>query len=147
LPPRVEHRRLLCTLGFGDAERPYPMLFARPPGGVPYLGAWPNPNLRRQHELALGRLGLLNVLWNAGSRDTDRERKDDFDFLLGNMLSGSRRGGVLLMHDTMRKDALDASLRRMSEDPAIRVVPLQSGVERKFACLMSDLHSALGAFT
>ncbi|HVJ15502.1 MAG TPA: polysaccharide deacetylase family protein [Polyangiaceae bacterium] len=141
------HRRLLTELGYADGERPYPMLFARPPGGIPYLGSWKNPVFLQQHETALQQLGLLNILWHGGSGDTVPEKKRDFGFLVSNLRYHSRRGGILLIHDQMRHDALRAALARMATDPDIRVVPLLDAVERKFACTGVELSAALPSFT
>ena len=123
------------------------MIFARPPGGIPYIGRASNPAFRQQHETALQRLGLLNVLWHGGSGDTVPDKKGDFGFLVGNLRQHSRRGGILLMHDHMRRDALRSALGRMAADRDIRVVPLREAVERKFACTTSDLHGQLGSLT
>lgn len=136
------HRQLLTETGYGPGERPYPLLYARPPGGIPYLGHW-SDDLRRQHEKALGSLGLLNVLWHGGAGDTDRERARDYGFLVGNLRYASRRGGILLIHDQIEKDALRDALARMAADPEIRVVPLERAVLQKFACGESTLRAAL----
>jgi peptidoglycan/xylan/chitin deacetylase (PgdA/CDA1 family) len=136
------HRRLLTRMGYGATERPYPLLYARPPGGIPYLGKY-SADLRAQHEKALESLGLLNVLWHGGAGDTDPERAGDYGFLVGNLRHASRRGGILLMHDRIKKDALRDALARMAADPEIRVVPLERAVERKFACGEAALRVAL----
>ncbi len=140
------HRRLLTQMGYAEGERPYPLLYARPPGGIPYLGNW-GADLRVQHEKALEKLGLLNVLWHGGAGDTDRERAGDYGFLVGNLRYASRRGGILLLHDQIKKDALGDALARMAADPEIEVVPLERCVERKFACGERALRLALAAST
>jgi hypothetical protein len=96
---------------------------------------------------ALQQLGLLNILWHGGSGDTVPEKKRDFGFLVSNLRYHSRRGGILLIHDQMRHDALRAALARMAADPEIRVVPLLDAVERKFACTAGELSAALPSFT
>jgi peptidoglycan/xylan/chitin deacetylase (PgdA/CDA1 family) len=136
------HRNLLNRMGYGPAQRPCPLLYARPPGGIPYLGNW-SSDLRLSHEKALARLGLLNVLWHGGAGDTDPERARDYGFLVGNLRYASRRGGILLLHDGIKKDALGDALARMAADPEIRVVPLERSVERKFACDERTLRAAL----
>jgi peptidoglycan/xylan/chitin deacetylase (PgdA/CDA1 family) len=135
-------RRILTGMGYSQGERPYPLLYARPPGGIPYLGSW-GADLRFQHEKALERLGLLNVLWHGGAGDTDPERANDYGFLVGNLRYASRRGGILLLHDRIKKDALRDALSRMAADPEIEVVSLERSVERKFACGERALRVAL----
>ena len=87
------------------------------------------------------------MLWHGGSGDTVPDRRRDFGFLVGNLRYHSRRGGIVLIHDQMRHDALRAALAAMAADPKVRVVPLREAVERKFACTVSDLHAELGSLT
>lgn len=137
------HFQLLAERGFDAAHRVYPMLFARPPGGIPYEGHWPQQKMRDEHEAALRRLGMLNILWHGGSGDTVLGKLDDVRFLLENVRFHSKKGGVLLIHDRMRHDALAAALERMAKDPKISVVTLRDVVERKYACSAGELYAAL----
>jgi hypothetical protein len=118
------------------------MLFARPPGGIPYEGHWPKW-MRDQHEAALRHLGLLNVLWHGGSGDTVRGRLDDPQFLLDNVRYHTKKGGILLIHDRMRHDALKAALERLAKDPKIYVTTLKSAVAAKYACASEQLYASL----
>jgi len=136
------HAQLLAEHGYQGSARVYRMLFARPPGGIPYEGRWPAA-MRNEHEAALRRLGLLNVLWHGISGDTVRGRSDDVGFLLQNLRFHSQRGGVLLIHDRMRRDALARALSRMAEDPKIRVETLLQLVESKYACSTTALYDSL----
>lgn len=136
------HLALLVERGFDADHRVYPMLFARPPGGIPYEGRWP-PAMRAEHEAALRHLGLLNVLWHGGSGDTVLGRLNDARFLQENVRYHSKRGGILLIHDRMRYDALARSLRRLAQDGAISVVTLRSAVQAKYACDSGQLYAAL----
>jgi peptidoglycan/xylan/chitin deacetylase (PgdA/CDA1 family) len=136
------HRELVSERGAGD-ERVYPMLFARPPGGIPYEGNWPVQAMRDEHEAALARLGLMNILWHGGSGDTVLGKLDDLGFLLGNMRYHTRQGGVILIHDRMRHDALRASFQRMASDPSIKVRTLRSVIEDKYSCRGKQLYAAL----
>ncbi len=140
------HRTLLEERGGSLTARPYPVVFSRPPGGNPYVGNV-TAEQKATYTEALRRLGLLNVLWHGGSGDTVAGRKHDVHFLSENLRYHSRRGGVLLIHDYMRGDALDASLARMAADRTVRVVPLEEAVSRKFGCSGRELRSALGALT
>lgn len=141
---RIEqnHLELLAERGYGAERRVYPLLFARPPGGMPYEGSWPK-SMRSEHEAALARLGLLTVLWHGISGDTVLGRLDDATFLQRNVRFHSRRGGILLLHDRMRHDAMKASLRTLAGDSALRVVSLRSAVEEKYACSAQALYQAL----
>lgn len=136
------HLQLLAEQGFDARHRVYPMLFARPPGGIPYEGHWPK-SMRDEHEMALRHLGLLNVLWHGGSGDTVRGRLNDPQFLLDNLRFHSKRGGILLIHDRMRHDALKAAFERIASDPKIHVTTLKSAIATKYACAPSDLYASL----
>lgn len=137
------HWQLLAERGFGAAHRVYPMLFARPPGGIPYEGRWTQQQMRAEHEAALRRLGMLNILWHGGSGDTVLGKLDDAGFLLGNVRYHTKKGGVLLIHDRMRHDALKAALERMARDEKIQVITLREVVEAKYACSSGALYAAL----
>jgi peptidoglycan/xylan/chitin deacetylase (PgdA/CDA1 family) len=136
------HLQMLAEHGFDAEHRVYPMLFARPPGGIPYEGHWPKA-MRVEHETALRHLGLLNVLWHGGSGDTVRGKLDDPQFLEDNVRFHSRRGGILLIHDRMRHDALKAAFERLARDPKIHVTTLRSAVAEKYACEPSRLYASL----
>jgi peptidoglycan/xylan/chitin deacetylase (PgdA/CDA1 family) len=136
------HLQLLGERGFDAEHRVYPMLFARPPGGIPYEGHWPK-SMRDEHEAALRRLGLLNVLWHGGSGDTVLGRLDDEQFLLDNVRFHTKRGGILLIHDRMRHDALKAAFERIAKDPRIHVTTLKSAVAAKYACDSGQLYASL----
>lgn len=137
------HLQLLSERGFGEQHRVYPMLFARPPGGTPYEGHWPDKRMRKEHEKALRNLGLMNVLSHGGSGDTVLGKLDDYGFLVGNARYHTKKGGVLLIHDRMKHDALKASLERMANDPKIHVVGLRDAVAEKYACEPGQLYAAL----
>jgi peptidoglycan/xylan/chitin deacetylase (PgdA/CDA1 family) len=135
------HFALLAERGFDAQHRVYPMLFARPPGGIPYEGHWPAKKMREAHESALENLGLMNVLWHGISGDTVLGRLGDYRFLVDNVRYHSKRGGVLLMHDRMRADAMAAVLERIATDPKLRVVTLKSAVAAKYACDPQQLYA------
>lgn len=136
------HLQLLAERGFDAGHRVYPMLFARPPGGIPYEGHWPK-SMRDEHEAALRRLGLLNVLWHGGSGDTVLGRLDDPQFLLDNVRYHTKKGGILLIHDRMRHDALKAAFDRIAKDPKIHVTTLKRAVATKYACDSDRLYASL----
>jgi peptidoglycan/xylan/chitin deacetylase (PgdA/CDA1 family) len=136
------HLQLLGERGFGAGHRAYPMLFARPPGGIPYEGNWPK-SMRDEHEAALRNLGLLNVLWHGGSGDTVLGKLNDSQFLLDNVRYHTKKGGILLIHDRMRHDALKAALERLAKDPKLSVSTLKSAVARKYSCDAGQLYALL----
>jgi peptidoglycan/xylan/chitin deacetylase (PgdA/CDA1 family) len=136
------HLQLLGERGFDAEHRLYPMLFARPPGGIPYEGHWPK-SMRDEHEAALRSLGLLNVLWHGGSGDTVRGKLNDSQFLLDNVRYHTRKGGILLIHDRMRHDALKVALERLAKDPKLHVSTLKSAVARKYSCDAGQLYASL----
>lgn len=136
------HLELLAERGYSAERRVYPMLFARPPGGIPYEGHWPK-SMRDEHEAALRHRGLLNVLWHGGSGDTVRGRLDDAQFLLDNVRYHTKKGGILLIHDRMRADALKEAFERLAKDPKISVTSLREVVATKYACNASTLYASL----
>lgn len=136
------HLQLLGERGFDAEHRVYPMLFARPPGGIPYEGHWPK-SMRDEHEAALRRLGLLNVLWHGASGDTVLGRLDDAQFLLDNVRFHTKKGGILLIHDRMRHDALKTAIERLARDPKIRVTTLRHAAASKYACDAGQLYASL----
>jgi peptidoglycan/xylan/chitin deacetylase (PgdA/CDA1 family) len=136
------HLELLAERGFGAEHRVYPMLFARPPGGIPYEGHWPK-SMRDEHEAALRNLGLLNVLWHGGSGDTVLGKLNDSQFLLDNVRYHTKKGGILLIHDRMRHDALKAALERLAKDPKLTVSTLKSAVAKKYSCDAGQLYASL----
>jgi hypothetical protein len=127
----ARHAALLEDRGHRDGSRPYRVRFSRPPGGGPYLGA--TGSLKRPYTTALARAGMFNVMWHGESGDTNAERKRDSGFLEQNLSFHSRRGGIVLIHDHMRHDALTRALDKMAKDE-ISVISLEQAVERKFGC-------------
>ncbi len=125
------HAELLEDRGYRDGARPYRVKFSRPPGGGPYLGA--SGSLKRPYTTALAGAGMFNVMWHGESGDTNAERKRDSAFLEQNLSFHSHRGGIVLIHDHMRHDALTRALEKMTKDK-IAVVPLEQAVQRKFGC-------------
>ena len=99
--------------------------------------------MRDEHETALRHLGLLNVLWHGGSGDTVLGRLDDSRFLLDNVRYHTKKGGILLIHDRMRHDALQEAFERLARDPKIQVTTLRSAVAAKYACESSQLYASL----
>lgn len=138
------HLQLLAERGFDAEHRVYPMLFARPPGGIPYEGHWPKA-MRDEHEAALRHLGFVNVLWHGGSGDTVHGRLDDVQFLLDNVRFHTKKGGILLIHDRMRADAMKAAFERLAQDPKIYVTSLRDAVATKYACSATAMYASLRA--
>jgi len=137
------HFELLAEHGYSEQQRLYPMLFARPPGGIPYEGHWPSKAMRQEHETALRRLGLMNILWHGGAGDTVLGKLDDFQYLVDNVRYHTRKGGVLLIHDRMRHDAMRAAFDRLTADPKLRVITLRRAVEAKYRCDSAQLYASL----
>ena len=127
----ARHAALIEARGYRDGARPYRVKFSRPPGGGPFLGA--SGSQKRPYAAALARTGMFNVMWHGESGDTNAERKRDSLFLEQNLQYHSRRGGVVLIHDHMRHDALTRALARMAKDE-IAVIGLEQAVQRKFGC-------------
>jgi peptidoglycan/xylan/chitin deacetylase (PgdA/CDA1 family) len=133
---------LLKERGYADGERPYAAAFTRPPAGTPYVGG-SDATQKKNYAEALTRGGWLNVLWNGESGDTNPSKKHDFAYLTSNIRLYSRRGGVLLIHDYVRKDALATALAAMVADDDIEVVPIERAVGEKFGCGSEAVLTAL----
>jgi len=138
----ARHEQLLAEYGFGPGERVHPVLYSRPPGGTPYLGQSPSW-AKDGYDEAMDRLGMVNVMWHGGSGDTDPEKRADFGFLYGNIQHHARRGGVLLIHDYIRRDALASALDFIAGDPSIRVVSIDDAIGRKYGCAAWALRDRL----
>jgi peptidoglycan/xylan/chitin deacetylase (PgdA/CDA1 family) len=136
------HRALLAERGYAGDARPYPLLYSRPPGGGPYV-EYDGAAGAKLHDAALAELGMLNVLWHGASGDTVPEKRGDYAFLTGNMDKQAELGGVLLIHDYIRDDALAHSLARMATTKGVRVVTLDRAVEQKYGCAQTALAEAL----
>jgi len=136
------HARLLAERGYSGGRRPHPVVFSRPPAGTPYVGG-SSAAQKKLYGSALQRLGWLNVMWHGESGDTHPARKHDAGFLTTNLEYHSRRGGIILIHDYIRRGALARSLQAMASDQAIKIVPLESAVERKFQCGSHEVRAEL----
>jgi peptidoglycan/xylan/chitin deacetylase (PgdA/CDA1 family) len=128
----ARHRDLLDARGYDDDQRPYDVLYSRPPGGGPYVQT-DGAAGRALYDQALRRLNMMNVMWHGASGDTVPDKRSDFAFLTSNMEKYSKSGGVLLVHDYMRSDALAHALADMAEG-GVKVVPLADAAVRKVAC-------------
>ncbi|MEJ7729991.1 MAG: polysaccharide deacetylase family protein [Polyangiaceae bacterium] len=139
----ARHRTMLEERGLPPGQRPYDVLYSRPPGGGPYVEHDGAAGVAL-HDAALKELGMVNVLWHGASGDTIPGQRRDRASLTANMNRQARRGGVLLIHDHIRGDALAASLREIDADPALQVMSLDQAVQRKYACAAGGLRAKLG---
>ncbi len=124
-----------------DTARPYPIVYSRPPGGGPYLGA--PGRLRKLNDEALRRVGFLNVLWHDASGDTVDGVRNDPVALQGNLRRSVRRGGVALLHGYIRKDALEAFFGQLDAHDDWQVVSLDSYAQAKYGCSPKAVRHAL----
>lgn len=127
------HSELLVQRGYKDGARPYAVLYSRPPGGGPYVDHDGAAGIALYDE-ALTKLGMVNVLWHGASGDTDPEHRGEFAFLTENIDHYAQHGGVVLIHDYIRTDALAQGLSKMAKDSSIHVIPMQEAIERKYGC-------------
>ncbi|MCA9627822.1 MAG: polysaccharide deacetylase family protein, partial [Myxococcales bacterium] len=145
----ARHFELLRERGYpvlsreDDAARRYPVVYSRPPGGGPYLGS--PKRLRKLNDAALERVGFLNVLWHDASGDTVEGVRNDSTALVGNLQRATRRGGVVLLHDYIRKDALETYLTELDKNDDWQVISLDSYSEAKYGCSPQAMRQALMA--
>ena len=135
------HHQLLSEAGYAGEQRPYEVLYSRPPGGGPYLG--PSQTWQRAlNDTALREAGLVNVMWHDESGDTKADKSRDFTFLTNNLQRAFKRGGVVLIHDFIRQDALATALTALAKSTT-QVVPLGHMVEHKYHCEEQTLRAQL----
>lgn len=128
---------LLAERGYPEGEHVYRMVYARPPGGGPYLTVKPT-RARQVYDEAMARLGLVNVLWHDAAGDTDADQRADVEFLLGNLGRAARRGGVVLLHDGIVHRALVRGLGQLSADRRVSFVGLDQLVREKYGCVAAS---------
>lgn len=106
---RVRHAALLAEHGFSEDSRPYPIKWARPPGGNPYLGHH-NATQRNAFARALAQHDLALVMWNGGSGDSnpqiEKALRQDATRLQKTVRKVAKRGGVYVMHDRIAPESL-----------------------------------------
>lgn len=136
------HEAMLATRGFEGGARPYSILYSRPPGGGPYVEHDGAEGIALYDE-ALTKLGMMNVMWHGASGDTVPGKRSEFGFLTKNMEKYARSGGVLLIHDYIRPDALRTSLDLIASDSAIDVMTMEQAVAHKYACGAASLGGKL----
>lgn len=106
---RVRHAALLAAHGFSEESRPYPIEWARPPGGNPYLGHH-NATQRNAFARALAQQRLSLVMWNGGSGDSnpqiEKALRQDATRLQKTVRKVAKRGGVYVMHDRIAPESL-----------------------------------------
>ncbi len=129
----ARHRALLLERGLEAGARPYTILYSRPPGGGPYVERDGAAGIAL-YDAALAELGMMNVMWHGASGDTVPEKRSDFAFLTENLAKYSEGGGVLLIHDYIRPDALAHALDRMAKSDGVRIETMADAVERKYGC-------------
>jgi hypothetical protein len=127
------HSQLLGKRGFKGGARPYPTVYSRPPGGGPYVEHDGAAGIAIHNE-ALAKTGMMNVMWHGAAGDTVPGKRSDFAFLTKNMNDYAEDGGVLVIHDYIRADALASSLDRIERDPKISVITMAQAVQQKYAC-------------
>ena len=138
---KSRHTSELLHAGYAPGDRPYRTIYSRPPGGGPYVEHDGAAGIAL-YDKALAKLGMVNVMWHSASGDTVPEKRSDFGFLTDNLAKGAKQGGVVLIHDYMRPDALEHSLQQMARG-GVRTVPLASAVAAKYGCAESALATLL----
>lgn len=138
----ARHEALLAKRGLTAGTRAYDVLYSRPPGGGPYVQHDGAAGMAI-HDAALAELSMMNVLWHGASGDTDPAQRSDFGYLTGNMERTATTGGVLLIHDYIRADALSKSLATIAASDDVRVVTMDQAVESKFGCDRQAMSASL----
>jgi peptidoglycan/xylan/chitin deacetylase (PgdA/CDA1 family) len=119
---RDELRRCSDLIGEITGRRP---LFFRPPRG---LVGW---NAIRE----AGRMGMRTVLWSCSSRDWTRP---GVPAITGRVLSGSRRGSIILLHDAKYDDPEEG------RDQTVRALPMIIRGLRRRGYRLASLDELIG---
>jgi peptidoglycan/xylan/chitin deacetylase (PgdA/CDA1 family) len=139
----ARHAALLAGRGFAPGARPHDVVLSRPPGGGPYVEHDGAAGVAL-HDAALAELGLVNVMWHDASDDTVPKLRSDFAFLTANIARAADRGGVVLLHDYIRGDALAHALAALASRDDVRVVPIDEALRHKFGCGAAALAASAG---
>ncbi|MFO0552306.1 MAG: polysaccharide deacetylase family protein [Polyangiaceae bacterium] len=131
---------VLTERGFTDGKRPSVIRYSRPPGGGPFL-AGPDEPGRAIYLRALAKLGYINVMWHGASGDTVEGRLHDVGYLVDQTVSAGKRGGVVLLHDIIDKEALGMVLK-LFEHESIKVVKLEELIVDAPTCVKDPAHPA-----
>ncbi len=130
---RARHAALLQARGYSETHRPHKLRWVRPPGGNPYMGARFLPHQREAFARAADAQGLVLVMWNSGSGDSDPRRsrasRMDPERLSDAIGRAARRGGIFVAHDRIAKDGLIAMLDHaaaLRERGELRLVALDT---------------------
>ncbi len=142
----ARHAALLARRNPATGGSPLPMLYSRAPGGSPYFGSWPDSS-RHYFAVALGRSGMLNVMWDGSSGDSnpsvDASLRENLSYLTGNMISAARQGGILLIHDRIPQAALEIAFDAFADD-RIEVRSLDDLTRERFSCAPVHLAAVQG---
>jgi peptidoglycan/xylan/chitin deacetylase (PgdA/CDA1 family) len=120
-----------------DGQSPHRMIFVRPPGGAPFSTRWRRHH-RRQYARIIRKLGLINVMWDEDSGDSDTmltsaERRDS-DRLVDAILEGTKRGGVFLMHDRIGLGGFGQALRQVLARRRVVLIDLPAAARSWYGC-------------
>ncbi len=126
----IRHRTLLAAHGFPNGR--YAVRYSRPPGGGPFLGRSLAP--RARYSAALRWLGMANVMWHHQAGDVHHSKARDFHYLVTRLTRGAQRGGILLIHDFIRADALSQALGVIAADPNIAILSIDHAMQAKYGC-------------
>lgn len=120
-----------------DGRSPHRMVFVRPPGGAPFSTRWRRHH-RVQYARILRKLGLINIMWDEDSGDSDRmlsvaERRDS-GRLVEAILDGTKRGGVFLMHDRIGLGGFGLALRKLLTRKRVVLTDLPTAARAWYGC-------------
>ncbi len=118
-------------------QSPHRMVFVRPPGGAPFSTRWRRHH-RQQYARILRKLGLINVMWDEDSGDSDRmltakERRDS-DRLVEAIREGTKRGGVFLMHDRIGLGGFGQALSLLKSSKRLTLIGLPTAAQAWYGC-------------
>lgn len=134
------HQALLDERNAGVS--PYPMRWARPPGGAPWFGRWGLASYVAYAE-ACAALGLINAYWHHQTDDSNPnltpEERADAGRMRDQLVRASRTGGVLLAHDRIAVNGVRQALWSLGGDERVVFAQLDDLLVAKYGCDATDL--------
>ena len=135
---RARHRALLDRHGYLEGDHPYTMRYVRPPGGNPYVGGRWTVEERELFATAINRMGLIMVMWNSGSGDSNtklsKHEREDPERVAATARDAAAKGGIYIAHDRIEPKALHAMIRAAVASP-VDIVDLDTLREAKLRAL------------
>ena len=136
------HQAILERRTASPHNSPFPMVYARSPGGSPFYGDW-GPESYVVFAQVFRDLHLLNVMWTESAHDSSSDQtyawRHDVDRITYEMHSAANEGAILLLHDRIDAQGLREGIERIINDPMTNIVTLDSIVFGEMQCSPDEI--------